>query len=209
MLHASCIVCKSTAIARVLRGLRLSSMLYRIWQQQQQQQQGQAVLAPLQQPTPSGHLYPVSCNSRKCRPAALSCTSSHAAPSLLPRAALAAVTTAAAAAMAPAGASLASFQGSRYTGSSSVAPPGDYWLRQMGLDGSKMTALLVAANVGCFGMQQLSTTFTSYCVRVGREWVGSGLGVYAMCWCDEVQCWPALQALRLTLQGCLGLFPKP
>jgi hypothetical protein len=69
--------------------------------------------------------------------------------------------------MAPAGASLASFQGSRYTGSSSVTPHGDYWLRQMGLDGSKVTALLVATNVGCFGMQQLSTTFTSYCVRVG------------------------------------------
>jgi hypothetical protein len=63
---------------------------------------------------------------------------------------------------------MASFQGSRYTGSSSLSTPGGYWLRQMGMDSSKITALLVATNVGCFGMQQLSTTFTSYCVRVGR-----------------------------------------
>lgn len=69
--------------------------------------------------------------------------------------------------MAPAGAALANFSGSRYTGSSSLSDPGGYWLRQMGMEGSKVTALLVAANVGCFGMQQLSTTFTSYCVRVG------------------------------------------
>jgi hypothetical protein len=36
----------------------------------------------------------------------------------------------------------------------------------MGMQDNRVTALLVAANVLCFGMQQISTTFTSYCVRV-------------------------------------------
>jgi hypothetical protein len=44
--------------------------------------------------------------------------------------------------------------------------PGSYWLRQMNMDDKRVTALLLAANIGCFGMQQVSTTFTSYCVRV-------------------------------------------
>lgn len=39
----------------------------------------------------------------------------------------------------------------------------------MGMQDNRVTALLVAANVLCFGMQQISTTFTSYCVRVSTS----------------------------------------
>lgn len=42
-------------------------------------------------------------------------------------------------------------------------------MRQMGMEDKRVTAAMVAANVLCFGMQQLSTTFTGHCVRVRSE----------------------------------------
>ena len=91
-----------------------------------------------------------------------------AAASMLPRAAAAAAVAAVTAAAAPAGASLAQFQGTHYRGPSSLTSPGSYWLRQLGMDDTRVTALLVVANTLCFGMQQVSTTFTSSCVRVSK-----------------------------------------
>lgn len=107
---------------------------------------------------------------------ALSAAAAAATTNILPKAAAAAAATAATvAAGVPAGVSMAYFQGTRYQGRNSLTSPGTYWLRQMGLDDSKVTALLVAANAGCFGMQQVSTTFTSYCVRVSQWGVGTCL----------------------------------
>lgn len=111
-----------------------------------------------------------------------------AASSFLPQAALAAVTTAATVAASPAAVagaaatSLAYFQGTRYQGNNSLSTnPNTYWLRKFGLDDSRVTAFLVAANVGCYGMQQLSSTFTAGCVRV-RLWAADGISKVA-CFC--------------------------
>lgn len=73
---------------------------------------------------------------------------------------------AAAAASAPPGAALALFQQpQRWRGESRTR----YWLRQAGLEDTGATQLLVAANVGAYGMQMISPAFTQACVRVSDE----------------------------------------
>jgi hypothetical protein len=64
------------------------------------------------------------------------------------------------------------YRGDRLLPSRSYSSQTQHWLRQFGMDGGRVTPMLVAVNAGAFAMQCVSPTFTNMCVRVSRGFVG-------------------------------------